>query len=61
MYAAPVHEAKRRGIIVIPVIYAADTKHSLDAYTQMYGKSLVLASDSSILSEFEKLLIKLIK
>ena len=56
-----VHEAKRRGIIVIPVIYAADTKHSLDAYTQMYGKSLVLASDSSILSEFEKLLIKLIK
>lgn len=56
-----VHEAKRRGIIVIPVIYAADTKHSLEAYMKMYGKNLILASDSSILSEFEKMLIKLIK
>lgn len=56
-----VHEAKRQGIIVIPVIYAADTRHSLEAYAKMYGRNLILASGSSILSEFEKILIRLIK
>jgi hypothetical protein len=54
-----VHEAKRRGIVVIPVIYSADASRSIEAYTKMYGKSIVLASDSSIMSEFEKMLIKL--
>lgn len=54
-----VHEAKRRGIVVIPVIYSADASRSIEAYTKMYGKNIVLASDSSIMSEFEKMLIKL--
>lgn len=56
-----VQDARRRGIIVIPIIYGADSAERYDAYLQMYEKGIVSATAGNILSEFEKLLVKLIR
>ena len=56
-----VQAARRKGIIVIPVIYSARSGESFDAYRQMYEKSIIYADSANILGEFERLLIKLIR
>ena len=57
-----VQDARRKGVIVIPVIYGApDSQESLAAYRQMYEKGIVCASAENILTEFEQLLFKLLQ
>lgn len=57
-----VQEARRSGIIVIPILYGAENpeKH-VAVYRQMYERGIVCASPDSVLSDFEKLLISLIR
>lgn len=57
-----VQEARRSGIIVIPILYGAENpeKHVV-VYRQMYERGIVCASPDSVLSDFEKLLISLIR
>ena len=56
-----VREARRRGVIVIPIMYGVtDTAESYAAYQDMYEKTIISVSGENILSEFEKLIVKLI-
>jgi len=57
-----VQDARRKGVIVIPIIYGvADEAESFEAYQQMYEKGIITASSENILNEFEKLLFRLIR
>ena len=57
-----VQEARRRGIIVIPIMYGVtDSAESFQAYQQMYEKGIISTNAENILSEFEKLIFRLIK
>jgi hypothetical protein len=57
-----VQEARRRGIVVIPIMYGADdSPETFAAYASMYEKGIISTSPENILEEFEKLLMKLIR
>jgi nitric oxide reductase activation protein len=57
-----VQEARRRGIVVIPIMYGVtDSAESFQAYQQMYEKGIISTNAENILSEFEKLIFRLIK
>lgn len=56
-----VQAARRRGLLVIPIIYTARTDENVDAYRRMYEKSMIFADSVSILGEFERLLMKLLR
>lgn len=57
-----VQEARRRGIIVIPIMFGVtDTAESYEAYRQMYEKGIISTSSRNILPELEKLLYALIR
>ena len=58
---AAVQDARRKGIIVIPIIYGTDSAASFEAYQQMYEKGIVSATEGNILQAFEKLLLRLIR
>lgn len=59
---AAVQDARRRGIIVIPIMYGPESgEESLEAYRLMYEKGIISASPENILTEFEKLLCRLIR
>ena len=53
--------ARRRGLLVIPVIYTARTDENVDAYRRMYEKSILFADSVGMLGEFERLLMKLVR
>lgn len=52
--------ARRRGLLVIPIIYTARTDENVDAYRRMYEKSMIFADSVGMLGEFERLLMKLV-
>ena len=54
-----VQAARRRGLLVIPIIYTARTDENVDAYRRMYEKSMIFADSVGMLGEFERLLMKL--
>lgn len=57
-----VQEARRNGVIVIPILYgSAEKEKHMKAYRQMYEKGIICASQSSVLDDFEKLLVSLIR
>lgn len=49
--------ARRRGLLVIPIIYTARTDENVDAYRRMYEKSMLFADSVGMLGEFERLLM----
>ena len=53
--------ARRRGLLVIPIIYTARTDENVDAYRRMYEKSMIFADSVGMLGEFERLLMKLVR
>ena len=53
--------ARRRGLLVIPIIYTARTDENVDAYRRMYEKSILFADSVGMLGEFERLLMKLVR
>ncbi|MFR5422286.1 MAG: cobaltochelatase CobT-related protein [Oscillospiraceae bacterium] len=55
-----VQAARRRGLLVIPIIYTARTDENVDAYRRMYEKSMIFADSVGMLGEFERLLMKLV-
>ena len=55
-----VQTARRRGLLVIPIIYTARTDENVDAYRHMYEKSMIFADSVGMLGEFERLLMKLV-
>ena len=55
-----VQTARRRGLLVIPIIYTARTDENVDAYRRMYEKSMIFADSVGMLGEFERLLMKLV-
>ena len=56
-----VQAARRRGLLVIPIIYTARTDENVDAYRRMYEKSMIFADSVGMLGEFERLLMKLVR
>ena len=56
-----VQAARRRGLLVIPIIYTARTDENVDAYRRMYEKSVLFADSVGMLGEFERLLMKLVR
>ena len=56
-----VQAARRRGLLVIPIIYTARTDENVDAYRRMYEKSILFADSVGMLGEFERLLMKLVR
>lgn len=56
-----VQAARRRGLLVIPIIYTARTDENVDAYRRMYEKSMIFADSVGMLGEFEHLLMKLVR
>ena len=57
-----VQEARRHGIIVIPIMYGTpDPEESFEAYRKMYEKGIVATTPANILPEFEKILLRLIQ
>lgn len=57
-----VQDARRKGVIVIPIMYGVtDEAESFAFYRQMYEKGIISTSGENILGEFEKLLIRLIR
>lgn len=56
-----VQTARRRGLLVIPIIYTARTDENVDAYRRMYEKSMIFADSVGMLGEFERLLMKLVR
>ena len=56
-----VQAARRRGLLVIPIIYTARTDENVDAYHRMYEKSMIFADSVGMLGEFERLLMKLVR
>ena len=57
-----VQEARKNGIIVIPILYgSAEQDKHLEVYNRMYEKGIICASQSSVLDDFEKLLVSLIR
>lgn len=57
-----VQDARRKGVIVIPILYGVtDEAESYAVYRQMYEKGIISTSAENILSEFEKLLFRLIR
>lgn len=57
-----VQDARRKGVIVIPIMYGViDEAESFAVYQQMYEKGIISTSAENILSEFEKLLFRLIR
>lgn len=57
-----VHDARQRGVIVIPMLFGAtDSEEILAGYKQMYEHGILTASTESILDEFEKLLYTMIR
>ena len=56
-----VQAVRRRGLLVIPIIYTARTDENVDAYRRMYEKSMIFADSVGMLGEFERLLMKLVR
>ena len=56
-----VQAARRRGLLIIPIIYTARTDENVDAYRRMYEKSMIFADSVGMLGEFERLLMKLVR
>ena len=56
-----VQATRRRGLLVIPIIYTARTDENVDAYRRMYEKSMIFADSVGMLGEFERLLMKLVR